>query len=189
MTGKPDIVSEVVFLTQYNLASTSGVTVRCEQATARVFRDLIEDSAQPFDMMHFAGHGLVLADRPEEGGLLFGDELVHLTDLKNSLAAQQQLGFVYLSCCESGQLATDERTSSLLGLAHACIEAGVPAVLAMRWRITVEASLNLARAFYDALFEKRLLDLALCQAAQQVHDRERDPAKKIYAAAPVLIMH
>jgi hypothetical protein len=192
LTSRSDLIEEVMFLTHsrqvYNTVER-GVNIHCDLPTAEVFQAVLKDPDKQFDVLHFVGHGLFAPDAPMMGGLLFEDQLVHLTELKGLLKAQSQLCFIYLSCCESGILGSDERTSDLLGLAHACVEAGVPAVLAMRWRIPVGASCRLTEAFYPAFFEKGALDQALHTAAQQVYEQERNLAKKVYASAPVLIMH
>ncbi len=188
----PDLIDEVTFLTnnyRINDTKTQGVYVHSDSPTAETFQALLKDPHKQFDIIHFIGHGLAMRHKPLEGGLLFDDRLVHLTDLAGLLRAQQQLGFVYLSCCDSGELDTDARTSDLVGLAHACIEARVPAVIGMRWRINRGASFRLTNAFYPAFFQAGTLDQALNIAMRQVYDQERDTIYKVHAEAPMLIMH
>jgi hypothetical protein len=69
------------------------------------------------------------------------------------------------------------------------VEAGVPAVLVMRWRIPVAASQRLTSAFYPAMFRTGKLDEALHVTVRQIYDEERLPARKVFAAVPVLFMH
>jgi hypothetical protein len=195
LVNQPKLVGEVTFLTKNDLiydTQEQGVSLRRLSPTAETFQELLGAPDRQFDALHFIGHGMVVSDKsgnPMQGGLLFEDRLVHLTELAGLLRAQGQLRFVYLSCCEGGKLDTNERTSDLLGLAHACVEAGVPAVLTMRWRIPVLASRMLSQAFYPAFFQTGALDQAFHAAVQHVYDQQRDLAKKVYAEAPVLFMH
>jgi hypothetical protein len=192
LTSRPDLIGEVTFLTQSNHiyeTEQQGVKIRLFAPTAEAFEELLKTPNEQFDVLHFMGHSLRISDSPMKGGVLFKDRLMHLTQLAGLLKSQRQLCLAYLSCCESGVLDIDQRISDLSGLTQACFEAGVPAVLAMRWRITVAASRKLSEAFYGAFFETGALDQALHLAVQRVYDREYDLGVKVYAAAPMLIMH
>ncbi len=195
LTNAPTHIGSVTFLhnTDQRLSTNAatGVTVVQQQPTIAAFNELLKGASKQFDIVHFAGHGLMGSNPndPNSRGLLFTDKLLHLSALEALLQQQTQLRFVYLSCCESGQLSTGQRSSDLLGLAHTCVQAGVPAALGMRWRINVKTSAELSQAFYQAFLQKRQLDMAVFQAINHVHSQAHTAQQKAYAAAPVLLMH
>lgn len=75
--------------------------------------------------------------------------------------------------------------NDFLGIADASVEAGLPAVLGMRWPVNDGSARVLARAFYDALFREGALDTALLKARQAIASRDR---KDITWVSPVLVV-
>lgn len=151
-------------------------------ATRAEFETIIR--SQQFDVLHFAGHGIY-----SDGfkGLVFADGAISLEQLNGMLENQKQLRFVFLNCCEGGRTDANPYINNLLGLAQTCIEAGIPAVAAMRWSIPVGVANVLAEAFYPAFFSEGLLDKAMLSAIKKL--KEQTPDLNVYALAPVLLMH
>ena len=175
----PDLVDDITIMSHQVI---QGNIIHHEYPTAEAFERLLTE--KQFDLLHFAGHGLFTE---RQKGLVFTDRLVPLNKLDGLLKKQEQLRFVYLSCCESSQMETDEFSNNLLGLAQTCLEAGVPSVLSMRWRISVGVSKRLTEAFYPAFFRSGALDQAMFEAVKQLAQDSSDFS--IYASAPVLLVH
>lgn len=190
LTSRPDLIDSVTVLCETEVgAMASSIPVRWEPPTAENFRKLLTSHQDTFDVFHFVGHGLVDPEAPMQGGLLFRDGLVHPALLKFLLEKQSNLRLVYLSCCHSAALSRNEWSNDLLGLGHACVNAGVPAVLTMRWAITAGASRRLTANFYPALFRSGNVDEALYEACREVYAVQFDPAKRAFSAASVLVLH
>jgi DNA-binding response OmpR family regulator len=138
-----------------------------------------------FDVLHYAGHCIVdqntgqsaLPFWQNEGAtgsvkLLKAEKLRHL--LEGSSAT-----FVYLSGCEGaasapGQVLTEY---DLLGMADAIIQAGIPALLGFRWRVSDEAAVLAAAEFYRSLAEQGELDIAARHMRRSILDANiNDPA-------------
>ncbi|MDO9693171.1 MAG: CHAT domain-containing protein [Candidatus Latescibacteria bacterium] len=128
---------------------------------------------ESFDVLHFASHGEVDAQRPWNSALVFGDaerplrvragDIARL-DLKAQLAV--------LSSCGSadGQLVAGE---GVPGLASGFLSAGVPAVVATLWPVDDAATSRLIGVFYDELAAGRPPAAALGAARTALRD---DPA-------------
>ncbi|MBK7702405.1 MAG: CHAT domain-containing protein [bacterium] len=130
-------------------------------------------AVESFDVLHFASHGEVDAQRPWNSALVFGDadrplrvragDIARL-DLKAQLAV--------LSSCGSadGQLVAGE---GVPGLASGFLSAGVPAVVATLWPVDDAATSRLIGVFYDELAAGRPPAAALRAARAALRD---DPA-------------
>ena len=130
-------------------------------------------AVESFDVLHFASHGEVDAQRPWNSALVFGDadrplrvragDIARL-DLKAQLAV--------LSSCGSadGQLVAGE---GVPGLASGFLSAGVPAVVATLWPVDDAATSRLIGVFYDELAAGRPPAAALGAARAALRD---DPA-------------
>lgn len=190
LTERSDYIESVTFLTRAAEITSASAAVRLlrKPDTAAAFEEVLK-ARNDYDIIHFVGHGLVSGDSMMQSGLLFSDGLVHLTKLSLILRSQANLRFVYLSCCQSAELSANEKDNDLLGLAHACVQAGVPSVLGMRWGITVGASHRLTNNFYPALFRTGQVDRALHLASREVFAKAFDLARKAYSAAPILVQH
>lgn len=177
-SNRRDLVEQITFLTGARAIPGN------QQPTAVAFTETLKH--EQFDLLHFCGHGLYRVDGIR--GLVFADGIVSLRELKGLLSRQNNLRFVYLSCCESGRTDSDQYNTNLLGMAQACIEAGVPAVLSMRWPIPVVVSRLLAQTFYLSFLQTGSLNQATFQAIQALDQEQRDRIY-VYAAVPVLLMH
>lgn len=84
------------------------------------------------------------------------------------LLRQHQIPMVLLNACQSGKLSGEVETS----LGNKLIQAGVQAVVAMGYSVTVSAAEVLMKNLYQALFEKKPLPEALCLARQALANRK-----------------
>ena len=173
-------VEKVTFLTTDHPESGKG-----QRPTTEAFEKLLQENQ--FDLIHFTGHGIYLPEHNLQG-LAFADRILHLRELKELLARQNHLDFVYLSCCEGGRIDTQQFNNPLSGLAQTCVEAGVPAVLSMRWPIPVGVALKITSAFYPSFLQNGRLDTAVFSAVKML-SRDPDEALSVYAPAPVLLMY
>ncbi len=143
------------------LASTSGAQ---GPATLDELRQRLRD--EHYSLLHLVAHGwvnetgdtvLYLTDREHRIDPVTGTELIKELNRRADLPH-----FVFLSACES---AKPEAEAALGGLAQRLVrEVGIPAVLAMTDRISVDTARVLAEEFYQQLYKHGLLDLALAKA-------------------------
>jgi hypothetical protein len=127
-----------------------------------------------YHIVHLVCHGvfdpaqgssfLVLAGPDNTAALVPDTELVamlarHLSG--GGANVDNQLRLVYLDACES---ATRSTTDAFVGAAPRLVQAGVPAVVAMQTPIRIDVSRAFAAAFYAALLDTELVDLACNRA-------------------------
>jgi CHAT domain-containing protein len=146
--------------------------------------------------VHYAGHGYHDQRFPERSKIFLWEEegqkgsVKELTAnaLRRTLRMRgHSLRFVYLSCCSSG--ATSDETALLngdfLGMGESLILMGIPSVLGFRWPVSDGGAKQLARTFYQSLFEQREdLDTALFQARCKVCSENPDESDWL---SPILI--
>jgi len=116
-----------------------------------------------FHVLHFMGHGRF---EGEVGYLLLEDSDGWTDPLDGRMLAVFLKGtsirLVVLNACEGARGApenVDEPTyAGFVGVAHALVEAGLPAVVAMQFKITEPSALCFAREFYKALAEFQEVD-------------------------------
>ncbi len=138
-----------------------------------------------YTALHFVGHG-VFSQKRQEAALYLQDANGNTVPIPGQdfvgmltrLAAPPRLTF--LSACQS---ATPGTTRAYLGLGVELVQAGVPAVVAMREAIAIPAEQALSHVFYTRLAEHGAVDLALNEARSHLLTA-RDPA----AAVPALWM-
>ena len=135
-------------------------------------QDALLDGA---DVFHFAGHGV--AD-----SLVIVDDTGAPSELTATLLAQHVTGrgvqLVVLGACESGMRAIRDRWS---GVATRLIAAGVPAVVAMQFRIADRAAIAFSDRLYRSLAGGGSLDQAVSDARLAVLNLAsagRDEAKR-----------
>jgi hypothetical protein len=122
---------------------------------------------QPFDVLYFHGHGSVLKG---EGGLVFQKEdgspdIVWARDLAVALGGSRVKLAVLVACRSAGM--GEETVFSATG--PALIQAGVPAVAAMQYRIPPDAGANFAAAFFEALAKGQPLTEAMIYARKMLY--------------------
>ena len=152
------------------------------RATREALQDALEDG--DFHILHFIGHGgfdekeggyLIMEGPNGEGDPFSGEGLGVL------LRDHTSLRLVVLNSCEGARASL---VQPFAGTAQAIVREGVPAVVAMQFRITDNAALTFAGRFYKAMAGYHPVDAALAKARQEIY------SKNNYAewATPVLFM-
>lgn len=149
------------------------VLMEDEASEARVRESL---AGRKYRYVHFATHGLVDDDRPDNSALALagtgGDALLEVKEIFN-LDVDAEL--VVLSACETGlgQLVKGE---GVVGLTRAFMYAGAPAVVVSLWSVSDRSTSTLMRGFYRNLVTRTGIDrslqaakLALLESAETAH--------------------
>jgi formylglycine-generating enzyme required for sulfatase activity len=156
------------------------VLERLDRAT---LEELQKRLLKPCHILHFVGHGR-FDPREREGALVLEDEaggarIVPGAKLGAILSAQKALRLVVLNACEGALTAKDDPLS---GVAQALVGRGIPAVIAMRSRISDAAAVTFAEHFYGALGRNLPVDGALADARRALFARP----ESLEWTAPVL---
>ena len=135
------------------------------------------------EIFHFAGHslsgargaGLILA--PEAGNTyetgLLGETQLQTLELAN-------LKLVVLSACETA--VSDEGLVDPSSLAHLFMRAGIPDVVASKWRVDSQASSDLMHQFYTHLLEGKTAVEALKEAENDLRSKPETSHPYYWAA-------
>ena len=120
---------------------------------------------KPVHVLHFIGHGgfdqsldqafLQFEKRDGEPDPVTG------VDLARVLRRQPPPALIVLNACEGGRALKDD---PFAGVAQALVKEGVPAVLAMQFRVTDKAALVFSKSFYKALASGDTVDHAVYEA-------------------------
>ncbi len=144
--------------------------------------DAISEQMRGQHVLHFLGHGHYLQG---EGALYLEepDGTVGIVQ-EDELAARlgsTQLQLVFLAACESARRDEEVQTKQVdtgdtdRGLATTLVAAGIPAVVAMQAKVSVDGAYKLTGEFYRRLFlEHGSVDLALNQARKLLYDGSDD---------------
>jgi hypothetical protein len=128
-----------------------------------------------YHVIHFVGHGgydrqtddgvIVLEDERGQASLASGQELGVL------LHDHRSLRLVLLNACEGARASIRDPFS---GTAQSLVQQGIPAVIAMQFRISDEAAITYAGEFYAALADSYPVDAALAEARKVMFVRRKD---------------
>jgi hypothetical protein len=118
-----------------------------------------------YHVFHFSGHGgfdstlkkgvLVLKDENNRGKCVDAE---HIT---NILSDHQWFRLVVLNSCNGARIA---------GVAAALLRHGLPAVVAMQFKISDKAAITFAKEFYRTLAEGWPVDAAVSEARKRIYD-------------------
>ncbi len=138
-----------------------------------------------YHIFHFVGHG-VFSKNEQDGYLLFenamrGGQRISGHDLGTILHDHRPLRLAVLNACEGARASTEDQFA---GTAQSLIQQGIPAVIAMQFRITDQASIMLAYEFYGALADGYPVDAALTEARKAIKTEGND----LEWGTPVLYM-
>ena len=120
------------------------------EATETRFREEL-DRGGAWRAVHFACHGVIDTERPGLSALALGADAEndgYLTAI-DVLRLEIPAALAVLSGCETGK-GKAVRGEGILGLPHAFIAAGVPAVLVSLWPVDDEATQTFMTTFYEA---------------------------------------
>jgi CHAT domain-containing protein len=133
-----------------------------------------------YDVIHYSGHA-IHTDSPESSSLFFWqDDRSHndpigmlTTNQLNFIVERTKLKFFYLSCCQGASAGASDklRNNDFLGITHALLVGGVPAVLAMRWPLNDRTATFLASSFYSEMFKGAGIELSLFRARRRLQSR------------------
>lgn len=156
-----------------------------EGHTWRDLQDAMQDG--PWHIFHYIGHGGFDKKR-QEGLIALENEdgsayRLYATQLSGLLADHQPLRLVVLNSCEGAKGSIKGVFSST---AAAIVRRGAPAALAMQYKITDTAAIELSRTFYRVLAKGQPVDMALSEARKAI-DLLTDTT--VEWGTPVLYMH
>jgi hypothetical protein len=117
--------------------------LRGAEATAERFQALARDAA----WIHFAGHGIYVADAPYQSGLRLADRWLVADEITGSRLAAR---WVTLSACQTAR-ALVRPGEEWFGLARTLLLSGAEAVLASQWDIEDHAAVRLMERTYRHL--------------------------------------
>jgi Tol biopolymer transport system component len=140
---------------------------------------------EEYHVFHFVGHGGY--DSASEGGVLLfegptgrGQE-VSGQDLATLLYDYRTLRLVVLNSCEG---ARGGLTDPYSGTAQTLVQQGIPAVIAMQFEITDEASITFSHTFYAALSDGYPVEAATAEARKAI----KNSLNPMEWATPVLYL-
>jgi hypothetical protein len=135
-------------------------------------------------ILHFIGHGKLLDGG--EGALVLEDgsgnaSTVSAKDM-HLLLQSSDVKLVILSACQTADHGTGE---AIMGVAPRLIWSGVPAAIAMQFRIPDKTAIGFTRDLYEFLADGDPLDTAVTEARLGAYFDNED---KVFWAIPVLFM-
>lgn len=124
---------------------------------------------EPWHVLHFMGHG----DQSTTGGLVAlcddggNRDLVEAVALGRLLGGADDLRLAVLNGCRTAAGPTHQ---PLNGVAYQLMQHGAPAAVAMQFPVGDRQAVRFARAFYDALADGGVVDLAMATARRALVD-------------------
>lgn len=173
------------------LGLASGMT-NLEALDFKANRALATNQAlSQYRYLHFATHGYLDSEHPEESGLLLSliDEqgkpqngLLRAKEIFNlSLPAE----LVVMSACQTG-LGKQSRGEGVESLTRPFMYAGAPRVIVSLWNVSDRATSDLMQRFYRGLFKEGLRPAAALRAAQLEMFKQKHWQSPYYWAAFIL---
>ncbi|HEY0554737.1 MAG TPA: CHAT domain-containing protein [Thermoanaerobaculia bacterium] len=134
------------------------------------------DQFDPFHVLHFMGHGSFLADAGE-GVLLFEGEYNKPEEVTGQSLADEikdfpSLRLVVLNACQTGRITDRSGLDPFAGVASALVLAGVPAVIAIRSRVSDQAAITLSKTLYRRLVKGDPVDVAMAECRRAIWRKE-----------------
>jgi len=124
---------------------------------------------EKYHIFHYIGHGM-FDHKSRDGMLAFEDELN-----QSSLISGEQLGLilkdhnsmklVVLNACEGARASIEDPFS---GTAQSLVQQGIPAVIAMQFKISDEAAITLSQDFYSFVAQGYPVDEALAETRKAI---------------------
>ena len=144
-----------------------------------------------YGIVHFATHGLVNNEHPELSGIVLSlfDEQGHSQDgflrLHDIYNLHLPANLVVLSACSTG-LGKEIKGEGLIGLTRGFMYAGASSVVASLWKVDDEATAELMKYFYEAMFTQQLTPAAALREAQLRMSRDKRWSAPYYWAGFVI---
>jgi CHAT domain-containing protein/Tfp pilus assembly protein PilF len=124
-----------------------------------------------YRIVHIATHGIINNERPELSGIVLslfdrqGNSQNGFLRLQDIYKLKLPADLVVLSACSTA-LGKDVKGEGLIGLTRGFMYAGAGGVVASLWKVDDEATAELMKQFYTALFKKGLPPAAALRDAQ-----------------------
>jgi CHAT domain-containing protein len=124
-----------------------------------------------FAILHFATHGLLDPEHPENSGLMLctvdqaGQSQTGLLKMQDIYELRAPVDLVVLSACQTA-LGKDVRGEGLMGLTRGFMYAGASSVVASLWKVDDEATAELMRQAYTNMLQEGMTPAAALRAAQ-----------------------
>lgn len=180
--------------------------IPCDVLEGRVTLQRVDDALaeREYHILHFIGHGDadVGDDGRLEGRLRFNTvwaedeaedvEWVEEERIQSLLSPYRSLRLVVLNACEGASTGMSEESQSgrgFIGMAPAVLRAGVPAVVAMQYKVRDAVAVHFAETFYKRLTSERWagqVDVALTLARNACYLAFQNDRG---FATPVLFLH
>jgi CHAT domain-containing protein len=187
----PSIIQPVFYARQElanlrDVASGAGTLVAADFEATR--ERLQGTKLNEFSILHFATHGLLDPERPENSGLMLStvnregqsqNGLVTLQDIYNLHAP---VDLVVLSACRTA-LGKEVRSEGLIGLTRGFMYAGASSVVSSLWKVNDEATAELMKRFYANMLQSGMTPAEALRAAQNSIRRESQWRSPHYWAA------
>ena len=141
---------------------------------------------QDYHIFHFIGHSSV-DEQTQLGTLMFEDSDRYSVSINGERLATilhdaRSLRLAVLNSCSSARVDT---VDPFTGVGQMLLQQGIPAVIAMQYDITDQASLTLSHTFYKALASGYPVDAALAEARKAIVAH----SDNVEWGTPVLYMH
>jgi CHASE2 domain-containing sensor protein len=155
----------------------------CENATLDKLREALERGP---DVLHYIGHSRF--DREEKISYLEletedGERDSVSADILGNLLYESQVRLAVLNSCEGAAAASHD---AFTGCAQKLISVGVPAVVAMQFKIRDETAIQFSKTFYSTLITNFSVETAVARARLNILSGVRED--KLGWATPVLFM-
>lgn len=138
------------------------------------------DKGEPFDVVHFDGHGVynreaglgsLCFEHPDDVQKL-DERRMQAIDAKEmaTVISEHHIPLVFLEACQTAKTEEDPTAS----VAAKLLEEGVASVIAMSHSVLVETAHRFVRAFYSELAQGKRVGAAMIAGQRELH---RDPAR------------
>jgi hypothetical protein len=129
---------------------------------------------RPFHVFHFIGHGS-FDEEVGAGVLFFEDETRHIVPVSHDVLGRllqpyrKDLRLIFLNACQTAKLSTKDPYSNVAGKIMDIAE--IPASISMQYRITDEAAIDFAEAFYAELGKGEALEVAVDKGRRTINSK------------------
>lgn len=137
-------------------------------------KDTIPDSLKNKELVHFATHGIVDADKPYESGLATSSSKYTIADILKEAFSDLKFNLITLSACNTG-IGKLFPGDDQVGMTRAFMFAGTPSVLSSLWSVSDESTAKLMTHFYENLHENMDKGEALREAELKLMDEYPHP--------------
>lgn len=133
--------------------------------------NLLKTDLTQYSILHFATHGFLDPERPENSGLVLstmtrdGKAQNGFVSLRDVYQLRAPVAVVVLSACQTG-LGKDVRGEGLIGLTRGFMYAGASSVVASLWKVDDEATADLMKRFYKNMLEDGMTPATALREAQ-----------------------